>query len=204
MYKLYLTHACRHSFIIFNTFYHFTFPGFPFMLILMPNLFSMIICRMWLNISLCWNIFICLQSTSVLLGITHWTLEIWCFKVTSVVENARVTYLHLWHVWNYFIIHETLSLKMSSFTFKLILMLTLFLLLNLQQNHLFHLHKIWYTRTRWKVRGPAYLKFGTSGRWVGTRTGAISPPNYKYDKVFLVAAHDSMGISSSIWARFSI
>ena len=29
----------------------------------------------------------------------------------------------------------------------------------------------------------------------------VSPPYYKYDKAFLVAAHASMGIGGSMWAR---
>ena len=33
------------------------------------------------------------------------------------------------------------------------------------------INKLGSTRTRWKVLGLTYAKLGTSGRWVGTRTG---------------------------------
>ena len=32
----------------------------------------------------------------------------------------------------------------------------------------------------------------------------VSPPHYEYDKAFLVAAHGSMGIGSSIQARLKV
>ena len=39
------------------------------------------------------------------------------------------------------------------------------------------LYFIWFkfiTRARWKVLGLAYIKLGTSGRWVGTRHSSVS------------------------------
>ena len=46
------------------------------------------------------------------------------------------------------------------------------------------------------VLGVAYVKLGTSGRWVGTRTGAGVTSTLV--KAFFVAAHGSMDIDGSI------
>jgi hypothetical protein len=43
-----------------------------------------------------------------------------------------------------------------------------------------------------KVLGLAFVKLGTSGRWIGTRTGADVTDHYDFDKVVLISAHDSM------------
>ena len=45
-------------------------------------------------------------------------------------------------------------------------------------------------RARWKVHRLAYVKLGTSGRWVGTGTG----DGVTLVKSFLIAAHGSMDI----------
>ena len=53
------------------------------------------------------------------------------------------------------------------------------------------------TRARLKVIGLAYVKLGTSGRWVGTRIGTEVTAKLRLC-YFLVAAHGSMGIGGSI------
>ena len=55
-----------------------------------------------------------------------------------------------------------------------------------------------------KVSDLAYLKLGTSGRWIGNLTGAGVTSHWVYDKAFLVAALGYMGIGGIIQARWKV
>ena len=59
--------------------------------------------------------------------------------------------------------------------------------------------KNYYTRARWKALDLVYVKLGTSGRWVGTRTRAgVTATLRVWWSFVLVAAHGFMGIGGCI------
>ena len=60
------------------------------------------------------------------------------------------------------------------------------------------LNQVLYVQGKGVSSHLTYVKLGTTGRWVGTQTGADVLPPDEYDKAFLVTAHSSMGIGSSI------